>query len=50
MPPGYPGEENLWAVAFWLTVEEKTWDFRLLSVRLRFVGNINAKVSWSVVP
>ena len=38
--PGYPGGKNLWAVAFWLTVEEKIWDFRLLSERFRFVGNI----------
>ena len=27
MPPGYPGGENLWAAAFRLIVEEKTWDF-----------------------
>lgn len=32
MPPGYLGGENLWAAAFRLTVDEKTWDFRLLSV------------------
>ena len=33
MPPGYPVGENLWAVAFRLIVEEKTWDFLLLSVQ-----------------
>ena len=38
MPPGYPEGENLWAVAFWLTVEGKTWDFRLLSVQ--FLGEL----------
>ena len=27
MPPGYPGRENLWAVAFRLTVGEKIWNF-----------------------
>ena len=31
MPPGYPGEENLWAAGFRLVVEEETWDFRLIS-------------------
>lgn len=31
MPPGHSGGENLWAAAFRLIVEEKTWDFRLLS-------------------
>ena len=30
MPPGYPGEENLWAAGFRLVVEEETWDFRLI--------------------
>lgn len=35
MPPGYHGGENLWVVTFWLTVEEKTWDFRLLSGQFR---------------
>jgi hypothetical protein len=33
MPPGYPGGENLWAVAFWLFVEEKASHFRLLPRR-----------------
>lgn len=26
-PPGYPGRKNLWAVAFWLTAEEKNIKF-----------------------
>ena len=30
-PPGYPGEEKLWAAVFRLIVGEKTLDFRLLS-------------------
>ena len=30
---GHPGGENLWAAAFRLIVEEKTWDFLLLSVQ-----------------
>lgn len=33
MPPGHSGGENLWAAAFRLIVEEKTWDFLLLSVQ-----------------
>lgn len=31
MPSGCPRVENLWAMAFWLIVEGKAWDFRLLS-------------------
>jgi hypothetical protein len=33
IPLGHPGGENLWAAAFRLIVEEKTWDFLLLSVQ-----------------
>ena len=32
MSPGHLGWGNLWAVAFRLIGEEKTWDFRLISV------------------
>ena len=27
VPPGHPGGENLWAVAFRVIVDEKIWDF-----------------------
>lgn len=40
MPPGYPAGENLWAVDFWLIVEENHGNFGSFRNNLRIVKEI----------